>query len=218
MFGLSPLGVEALGGGGQPPTSGLQTVETDFAQTFAILAAPAQPVTVTTDFAQTFAILAAQAVTVSTNFPQSFAVLAAAGSGKLPLVSFSRIVIHEGSGPRLEFGAMTAKPAYKQGDKWYCDRDPDEKTRYAQDITDELQDRKTTALPSGIELVLLGVASLEDPVLEQAMIGGELRTFVIAFLGSASGQPPATSSWTARVSCANGERFDATIYFNRKDT
>jgi len=113
---------------------------------------------------------------------------------------------------------MTAKPAYKAGDKWMVDRDPDEKSRYAADITDELADRKTTVAANGVELILSGVVSLADPVLQQATITGVTRTFVIAFLGPVDGSAPASASWVARVTCANGERFDHTTHVNKKDT
>lgn len=176
------------------------------------------PGNVATNFAQTFAILAAAApATVFTNFAQTFAILAAPATADISKVSISRIVIFEGSGPRLEFLQMTAKPAYKVGDQWFSYRDPDEESRYAADITDELTDRMTTAVPGEIKLVLAGVTALADPVLETVSIAGSPRTFVIAFLGPDAGPIPDDWSWAARVRCANGELFDKTTYFKRKD-
>lgn len=139
------------------------------------------------------------------------------GGAAILQVSAQRIVIFEGSGARMEFNNMTAILAYKIGDKWMNDRDPDEESRYAADITDELNDRMTTAMGDGVELVLVGVTALADPVLETVSINGVLRTFVIAFLGGIDGDLPADWAWTARVRCANGERFDKTTYFSRKD-
>ncbi len=139
------------------------------------------------------------------------------GGTEITKVSAPRIVIFEGSGARMEFGQMTAKPAYKVGEKWMCDRDPDEESRYAADITDELLDRKTTALANGVELVLVGVTMLDEPKLETVSVNGSPRTFVVAFLGP-DDEPISTNwSWAARVRCSNGERFDKTTYFNRKD-
>ena len=131
--------------------------------------------------------------------------------------SGSRVVIFESSGSRLEFELMSALPAYKVGDKWFNDRDPDEESYYAADITEELAARNTTAVQNQLVLVLTGVAQLAGPVIQTAVVNGEQRTFVVAFLGGVEGDPPPGWSWTARVRCANGERFDKTTHFNRKD-
>ncbi|WP_156923487.1 hypothetical protein [Massilia alkalitolerans] len=132
--------------------------------------------------------------------------------------SGTRLVIFEGSGSRIRFDQMSAKEAYKVGNKWMVDRDPDEESYYAADITQELHDRNTTAVPNELVLVLTGVTQLEEPVIEVATINGVQRTFVVAFLGGIEGNPPPDWKWTARVRCANGERFDKTTYFNRDDT
>lgn len=131
--------------------------------------------------------------------------------------SGSRVVIFEGSGSRVRFEQMSAMVPYKVGDKWVSNRDPDEESYYAADITQELIDRNTTARADGIELVLGGVTQLEEPSLEVATIDGVQRTFVVAFLGGQEGDPPDDWFWTARVRCANGERFDKTTHFNRVD-
>jgi hypothetical protein len=111
---------------------------------------------------------------------------------------------------------MTAREPWLEGDDWFVNRDPDEKSHYAADITQELIDRATTA--ASVELVLLGVVQLEVPTIQVATKEGAQRTYVVAFLGSTGTAPPADWSWAARVTCANGEQFDKTTHFKRKDT
>lgn len=112
---------------------------------------------------------------------------------------------------------MNAKLPTKVGGKWMADRDPDEESYYAADITDELAARNTTAVQSQLATVLGGVSELAAPVIQTAVLEGVQRTFVIAFLGGVDGELPADWFWTARVRCANGERFDKTTHFNRVD-
>jgi len=114
---------------------------------------------------------------------------------------------------------MNEKAPWKEGDDWFVFRDPDEKSYYAADLTEELIDRATTPKASGaLELVLVGVVQLEAPQLQVVTVAGVPRTYAIAFLGGIDGEPPADWKWTARVSCANGERFDKTTHFRRRDT
>jgi 6-phosphogluconolactonase (cycloisomerase 2 family) len=129
--------------------------------------------------------------------------------------SGSRVVVFESSGPRVRFDLMSAIQPTKNGDKWTVPRDPDEKSHYAADITDELADRATTAV--SVELVLVGVVQLELPQIQVATLAGVQRTFVVAFLGGTDTEPPDGWKWVARVTCANGERFDKTTWFNKVD-
>jgi hypothetical protein len=110
---------------------------------------------------------------------------------------------------------MSAKEPTKVGDKWMVDRDPDEKSHYAADITQELIDRATTAV--SVELVLVGVVQLELPQIQVATLAGVQRTYVVAFLGGTDAVPPEGWKWVARVTCTNGERFDKTTWFNKVD-
>jgi hypothetical protein len=132
--------------------------------------------------------------------------------------SGSRVVVFEGSGTRMRFDQMnvSAKMPTKVGDKWVTDRDPDEKSHYAADITQELADRATTA--KSVELVLVGVTQIEVPSLQVVAGDAGSRTYVVAFLGGTDADPPDGWKWVARVTCANGERFDKTTWFNKVDT
>ncbi len=107
------------------------------------------------------------------------------------------------------------KEPTKIDEKWTVDRDVDEISHYAADITQELIDRATTAV--SVELVLVGVAQQEDPSIQVAEMDGAQRTYVVALLGPAAEKPPADWRWAARVTCANGERFDKTTWFNEVD-
>lgn len=110
---------------------------------------------------------------------------------------------------------MSAKePTFING-KMTVDRDPDEKSHYAADITQELIDRATTA--TSVELVLVGVVQLELPQIQVATKEGVQRTYVVAFLGGTDADPPDGWKWVARVTCANGERFDKTTWFAKVD-
>ncbi|MGG7604637.1 hypothetical protein [Massilia sp. BKSP1R2A-1] len=132
--------------------------------------------------------------------------------------SRSRVVIFESSGLRVRFNQMSAKIPYKVGDLWKTDRDPDEESYYAADITDELAARNTTPVREQLAILLGGVTQLSEPTIQTATVAGVQRTFIVVFLGGIEGDLPAQWFWTARVRCANGERFDKTTHFNRLDT
>ena len=110
---------------------------------------------------------------------------------------------------------MSSRVPVKVGDKWMVDRDPDEKSHYVADITQELADRATTA--TAVELVLVGVVQLELPQLQVVTVEGVQRTYAVAFLGGTDSDPPDGWKWVARVTCDNGERFDKTTWFNKVD-
>ena len=110
---------------------------------------------------------------------------------------------------------MSLKMPTKDGEKWVLDRDPDEESWYGAEITAELRDRNTTA--QSVDLVLLGVVQLAEPVLQVVTIDDVPRTFVAAFLGGTDDALPEGWKWVARVRCANGERFDKTTWFNEVD-
>lgn len=88
------------------------------------------------------------------------------------------------------------------------DVDPDDINFIVWDITKDLSDRATTA--SSAALVSTGVTVSQGPTVQ--------GTTIIALLAITNGTTNAQSPCaTARVVCANGERFDRTIYFNLED-
>jgi hypothetical protein len=110
---------------------------------------------------------------------------------------------------------MNAKQPTVIDGKMTADRDPDEESHYAADITQELIDRATTAV--SVVLVLVGVKQLEEPQIQVVTKDDAQRTYVVAFLGPDTANPPDGWKWVARVRCANGERFDKTTWFNKVD-
>jgi hypothetical protein len=111
---------------------------------------------------------------------------------------------------------MSTKVPIKIGDKWTVDRDPDEKSYYVADVTEELADRATAAV--SVELVLVGVVQLAQPQIQLVMVDAVQRTYVVAFLGGTDSDPPEGWKWVARVTCESGERFDKTTWFNEVDS
>lgn len=96
---------------------------------------------------------------------------------------------------------------YLVGDKWTIDKDPEDKLWYVGNVTAALTDGATTAV--SFEPIVDGVS-----VLEQGAPQGSLGGLLPVKLGGMGAQN--TESYcTFRVTCANGEQFDRTIYFNR---
>jgi hypothetical protein len=96
-----------------------------------------------------------------------------------------------------------------QGAKgWTIDIDPDEINFVVWDVTKDLSDRATTA--ESATLTLSGMTATQGPTVQ--------GTTAIALLSAVDGTTNADSPCaTLRVTCANGERFDRTIYFNLED-
>ena len=102
---------------------------------------------------------------------------------------------------------MANAAPYQVGDKWTIDKDSDDKLWYVANVTAALTDGATTcasfeALPQGVTILEKG--------LPQGNLGG-LLPVKLDGMGAANTE----SYCTFRVTCANGEQFDKTIYFNR---
>jgi len=98
------------------------------------------------------------------------------------------------------------EPYFKDG-KWWVDKDPDEQSFYVANLTKELTDRATTIV--SVEAIVEGVEKLTEPDAQDS--------FVVIKLGGLDVEEGAANFWTCRVTCANGERFDRTMHFNRVD-
>lgn len=94
----------------------------------------------------------------------------------------------------------------KIGDKWTVDKDPDDKLFYVANVTKDLTDSGTTAV--SFEAVVSGVTVLAQAA-PQGPSGGLLAVKLGGF-----GEDDNTFC-TFRVTCANTEQFDRTIWFNR---
>jgi hypothetical protein len=102
--------------------------------------------------------------------------------------------------------ANSDKPYFKDG-KWWVDKDPDEKSYYVADISKELVDRATTA--KSVVVLVGGVTVLEGPEIQGSLVVVKLEGMDVS--------DGAENFWTARVTCANTERFDRTTWLNRVD-
>lgn len=101
---------------------------------------------------------------------------------------------------------MATAPYLKDG-KWTINKDPEDKRYYVADITNDLTDSNTTA--ASVTCVVAGVTVVEGPEIQGSKI--------VVKLGGLDTAPNAVNYCTFRVTCANSEQFDRTIYFNRVD-
>lgn len=88
------------------------------------------------------------------------------------------------------------------------DIDPDDINFVVWDVSKDLSDRSTTA--SSSTLLLTGMTATQGPTVQ----GTTIIALLSVTAGTTNAQNPRA---TARVTCANGERFDRTIYFNLED-
>lgn len=100
------------------------------------------------------------------------------------------------------------KPSLESG-KWTLDIDPDDMLWYVADVTAQLADSGTTAtafttIPAGVTVLSAGVPQGDRGGLLPAKIQGQ---------ANANGE----LKCTFRVTCANGEQFDRTMYFKKVD-
>lgn len=86
------------------------------------------------------------------------------------------------------------------------DVDPDDINNIVGDVTKDLTDRVTTA--ASVVAVLSNVTALQGPTIEGTLIKAQVQMLVPAGATAAT-----VYSITFRITCANGERFDRTIYF-----
>jgi len=112
----------------------------------------------------------------------------------------TRVVVF-GSPP----GARVPNAPYFEEGKWWSEKHPLDERYWVADITIELAERSTTAV--SVEPIVAGVTVLELPVIQGNLIPVKLGGF-----NAASG---AANFCTFRVTCANGERFDRTIWFKQ---
>lgn len=102
---------------------------------------------------------------------------------------------------------MTAIEPYEKDGKWWIDKDPDDKLYYVANVIDALTDGGTSAV--SFEVITKGVIALE-----QGKPQGERGGLLVVKLDSMG--PEGTDSYCKfRVTCANTEQFDRTIWFNR---
>ena len=148
--------------------------------------------------AKSFTTLAAQ--------PQPPAQDAVIGS----TVAESRRVAFPGGTRVVAFGSSPAarmpNAPYFEAGKWWSEKHPLDERYWVADITIDLAERKTTA--TSVVAIVAGVVVLEQPVIQGKLIPVKLGGF-----NAATG---AANFCTFRITCANGERFDRTIWFKQQ--
>lgn len=102
---------------------------------------------------------------------------------------------------------MARTAPYLVGDKLTIDKDPDDKLWYVANVIAQLTDSATTAV--SFDAIPQGVTLLEK-LAPQGNLNG-LLPVKLDGMGAANTE----SFCIFRVTCANGEQFDRTIYFNR---
>ena len=103
-------------------------------------------------------------------------------------------------------GARTQNAPYLEAGKWWSEKHPLDERYWVANITVDLAERGTTA--KTVEAIVAGVTVLQDPVIQGKLIPVKLGGF-----NAATG---AVNFCTFRVTCANGERFDRTIWFKQQ--
>jgi len=125
-------------------------------------------------------------------------------------VAESRRVAFPGGTRVVKFGtvpsaAMPNAP-YLEAGRWWSEKHPLDERYWVADITVDLDERKTTAV--SVEPIVAGVTVLQQPVIQGKLIPVKLGGFNAA--------ANAVNFCTFRVTCANGERFDRTIWFKQQ--
>ena len=103
-------------------------------------------------------------------------------------------------------GARTPNAPYLEAGRWWSEKHPLDERYWVANITIDLVERGTTAVL--VEAIVAGVTVLQQPVIQGKLIPVKLGGF-----NAATG---AVNFCTFRITCANGERFDRTIWFKQQ--
>lgn len=115
-------------------------------------------------------------------------------------VATSRVAKFAGRKRVVKFEATD--PAYRGG-KWYVQKGINDELFYAGDVAKQLTEAGTTV--SSVSVIATGVTAITPPTFQGSLLVVKLGGFNIA----------SDNYVTFRVVCANGERFDRTIIFER---
>jgi hypothetical protein len=125
-------------------------------------------------------------------------------------VAESRRIAFPGGTRVVRFGtqpsSVTPNAPYLQAGKWWATKHPLDERYWVADITIDLAERGTTAM--SVEPIVAGVTVLQQPVIQGKLIPVKLGGF--------NATTNAANFCTFRVTCANGERFDRTIWFKQQ--
>jgi hypothetical protein len=124
-------------------------------------------------------------------------------------VAESRRVAFPGGTRVVAFGSVpgsrTPNAPYLEAGKWWSEKHPLDERYWVADMTIDLAERGTTAVK--VEAIVAGVTVLQEPVIQGKLIPIKLGGFNAA--------TSAVNFCTFRVTCADGQRFDRTIWFKQ---
>ena len=124
-------------------------------------------------------------------------------------VAESRRVAFPGGTRVVAFGSVPSSRVpnapWLEASRWWSEKHPLDERYWVANLTIDLDERKTTAV--SVEVIAAGVTVLQQPVIQGKLIPVKLGGF-----NAATG---AVNFCTFRVTCANGERFDRTIWFKQ---
>ena len=125
-------------------------------------------------------------------------------------VAESRRVAFPGGTRVVAFGSVPSarvpNAPWLEAGRWWSEKHPLDERYWVADITIDLAERGTIA--AEVEAIVAGVTVLQLPVIQGKLIPVKLGGF-----NAATG---AVNFCTFRVKCANGERFDRTIWFKQQ--
>jgi lysophospholipase L1-like esterase len=125
-------------------------------------------------------------------------------------VAESRRVAFPGGTRVVKFGTVPSarlpNAPYLEAGRWWSDKHPLDERYWVADITIDLAERGTTAVE--VEAIVAGVTVVQQPVIQGKLIPVKLGGFNAA--------TNAVNFCTFRIKCANGERFDRTIWFKQQ--
>ncbi|MEM8511108.1 hypothetical protein RCH14_000399 [Massilia sp. MP_M2] len=125
-------------------------------------------------------------------------------------IAASRTVKFPGGTRVVAFGSkpegVTPNTPYLEAGKWWSEKHPLDERYWVADVTIDLAERGTTA--TSVVAIVAGVILLEQPVIQGKLIPVKLGGFNAA--------PGAVNFCTFRVRCADGQRFDRTIWFKQQ--
>ncbi len=107
---------------------------------------------------------------------------------------------------------MAENSTYKlKGGKWIIPKDPNDDLFYAYDATDDLLLTPTGPTTASSVVAIVQGVTITVP----AVVQGNLMIAKLSGLDVSSDD--AVNCCTFRITCANTEQFDRSIYFSRKD-
>ena len=106
---------------------------------------------------------------------------------------------------------MSNREPYKEGNRHFVDKDPDNKWFYVADVTDEITLNNTTAV-SAVAIVHRMTVLVQPDVQE-----GKFIVFKVEGPSPALEGDTEDAHVTLRVTCANGEQFDKTVYYKAEE-